>query len=199
MPCPAIACLRRGLTGPRFRFRRSLSSLREIYPVAPGGRGPAPLARVGAPVPRVQRGAAVRAHLVEQLPRSLQAGTMQTNNIIAEGDLKIWIRGRTQSFDSLGACRPEGDSLLCKGSLSASEADTCKFERDGIHQCRIREATLQSGSFQVVRKPEGVLVTIRKRLELVPAADDSGPFLYFSPTNAENRAFLLERASGVCK
>lgn len=143
--------------------------------------------------------AAHKGQLVVRATLSINAASaeMQMDNIIAEGDLKIWIRGSTQSFASLGACRPEGDSLLCKGSLAASEADTCKSERDGIHQCRIRAATVQSGSFQVVGKPEGVLVTIRQRLEL--AADDSGPFLYFSPTNAENRAFLLERASGVCK
>ena len=43
------------------------------------------------------------------------------------------------------------------------------------------------------------MVTIRERLELVPAPYDAGPFLYFGPTNPENRAFLLTRKpSEVC-
>ncbi len=121
--------------------------------------------------------------------------TDKGHSIIANGDLKIWVRGRNQSFDSLGVCRAEDDGLHCNGSLSAAEADTCKSKRDGIRQCRIEGA----GSFQVVGKPEGVLVTVQERLELVPAPYDSGPFLYFSPTNAENHAFLLKKTSEVCK
>src|SRR5262249_657124 len=119
---------------------------------------------------------------------------LQRDNFMAEGDLRMWVRGRNQSFDSLGTCRAEGDGLLCNGSLSAAEVDECKSKRDGIRQCRIEGA----GSFEVVGKPEGVLVTVRERLELVPAPYDSGPFLYFSPTNTENHAFLLKRAFGVC-
>jgi len=123
------------------------------------------------------------------------AQTDNRNPVIADGDLKIWVRGRSQSFDSLGACRAEGNNLLCGGSLSAAEADTCKSKHDGVRQCRIDST--DAGSFRVEGKPEGVLVSIRERLELVPAPYDGGPYLYFSPTNAENRTFLLKRTT--CK
>jgi hypothetical protein len=123
---------------------------------------------------------------------------VQTDNrdpIIANGDFKIWVRGRHQSFDSLGACRAEGNNLNCGGSLSAAEADTCKSKRDGVRQCRIDST--DAGSFTVEGKPQGVLVSIRERLELVQAPYDGGPYLYFSSTNVENRAFLLNRT--ICK
>jgi hypothetical protein len=116
---------------------------------------------------------------------------------IADGNLKIWVRGKKQSFDSDGACRAEGDGLLCNGSLSAAEAETCKSKRDGIRQCRM--GSDDAGSFQIVGKPQGVLVTIHERLELVQAPYDGGPFLYFSPSNAENHAFLLNKTAEACK
>jgi len=43
-------------------------------------------------------------------------------------------------------------------------------------------------------KADVVLVTIRERLELVQPPYNAGPFLYFSPTNAESRAFMLRSA-----
>jgi hypothetical protein len=141
--------------------------------------------------------AAHKGQLVTRATLSISAASpeKQSANFIADGDLKIWVRGRNQSFDSLGTCRAEGDGLLCNGSLSAGEADECKSKRDGIRQCRIYEG---GGSFEAVGKPDGVLVTVRERLELVPAPYHDGPFLYFSPTNTENHAFLLKRAFGVC-
>jgi len=145
--------------------------------------------------------AAHKGQLVTRATLSISAASPEWQRIapewhfIAEADLKIWVRGRNQSFDSLGTCRAEGDGLLCNGSSSAAEADECKSKRDGIRQCRIMSA---GSVFEVVGKPEGVLVTVREQLELVPYPGDSGPFLYFSPTNTENHAFLLKRAFGVC-
>jgi hypothetical protein len=124
--------------------------------------------------------------------------TQTSKTHIADGALKVWVRGRKQSFDSLGACEAAGGGLLCGGSLSAAEADTCKSKRDGVHEdCRMGGD--DPGSFQIEARGEDVLVTIRERLELVPAPYDGGPFLYFSPANAENHAFLLKRAPGACK
>lgn len=117
------------------------------------------------------------------------------NPVIADGALKIWVRGRNQSFDSFGACSAEGGNLLCGGSLSAAEADTCKSKRDGVRECRIDSA--DAGGFKVEGKPDGVLVSIPERLELVPAPYDGGPYLNFSSANVENRAFLLKRT--ICK
>ncbi len=114
---------------------------------------------------------------------------------IADGTLKLWIRGKDKNFDSHGACSASGDGLLCGGSLSAAEAEDCKSRKDGIHECRIDAGG--QGSFKIESKPGGVLVSIRERLELVQAPYDSGPFLYFSPGNAENHAFLLGKTA--CK
>lgn len=116
---------------------------------------------------------------------------MQSNEIVADGDLKLWLHGTKQSFDSLGACRAQGEDLICAGSLSAAEAPTCKAEHDGVRQCRMGDG--DPGSFQIEPRPNAILVTLRERLELVPAPYDGGPFLYLSPTDAENRAFLLNR------
>jgi hypothetical protein len=102
----------------------------------------------------------------------------ETHPIVATGDLKIWVHGRDQSFDSLGACGVRDDALL--GSVSAAEADQCKVKRDGVHDCRTYQGQ-DAGSFLVEAKPEGVLVVIHERLELVPAPYDGGPFLYLSP------------------
>ncbi len=134
--------------------------------------------------------------LIEAETFGEQAG--QANPIIASGVLKIWIRGRPQSFDSIGACWAEGNGLMCNGSLSAAETPTCKSRRDGVHECRIDPGF--AGSFKVEGKPEGVLLSIHERLELVPAPYDGGPFLYFSPTNAENHSFLLtKKTPEACK
>ena len=118
----------------------------------------------------------------------------QTDSFVADGSLKLWLRGKKQSFDSIGACRADGNTLICEGSLSAAEAETCKSDRDGVRECRNESGP---GSFKVEGKPDGVLVTIREQLELVPAPYDAGPFLYFSPSNAENHAFLLKKTT--CK
>jgi len=111
--------------------------------------------------------------------------------IIADGTLKIWVRKSRESFDSAGACRAEGSVLTCAGSLSAAEADACRSKRDGVHECRIDAG--EAGSFKVKPRPGGVLVSVIQRLELVPAPYDAGPFLYLSPSNAENHAFLLRQ------
>lgn len=111
--------------------------------------------------------------------------------IIADGVLKMWVRGKAKSFDSFGACEAEGNNLSCGGSLSAAEDSTCKSKRDGLRQCRIDSS--DPGGFKVEGKPEGVLVSIPKRLELLQEPHDGGPYFNFSSSNAENRAFLLKK------
>jgi hypothetical protein len=130
-------------------------------------------------------------------PVLAEASAGDAKPIIADGVLKVRVRGKRQSFDSSGACHAEGSGLLCRGSLSAAEADTCKSKQDGVRPCRIDPA--DSGSFKVEGQPDGVLVSIRERLELVPAPYDVGPFLSLGPTNTENRAFLLKSEPGACK
>jgi hypothetical protein len=133
----------------------------------------------------------VRATLsVKSAPPEWQ--TTKVHPSVATGDLKVWVSGRKQSFDSSGNCGVQGDGLFCLGSLSAAEADECRSTGDGVRQCRI---VSNDGSFQVERRAAGVLVTIRQRLELVQAPYDGGPFLYLSPTNRENHDFLLPKAT----
>jgi hypothetical protein len=38
--------------------------------------------------------------------------TDNVNRIVASGDLKMWVDGRSKSFDSLGVCRVDSDGLL---------------------------------------------------------------------------------------
>jgi hypothetical protein len=143
--------------------------------------------------------AAHKRQLVVRVTLSVKPAAPETRidkTHIADGNLKIWVRGKKQSFDSDGACWAEGDGLLCNGSLSAAEAETCKSKRDGVHECRMGGD--DAGSFHIAGKPQGVLLTIRERLELVPAPYDDGPFLYLSPSNAENHAFLLNKTE-ACK
>jgi hypothetical protein len=111
--------------------------------------------------------------------------------------LRMWAKGQT--FDSFGACQPADGGLSCEGSLSAAEADACKSNNDGVHRdCRIGAAT--TGAFGVAARPDGVMVTILRRLELVHEPYDGGPFLYLSPGNAENHAFALKAApDSSCK
>ncbi len=113
--------------------------------------------------------------------------------LAAKGTLKFWVRGQKESFDSFGACRSAGAALLCGGSLSAAEADDCKSKKDGVRDCRI-DAT-DAGLFKIEGRPEGVLVSIAPRLELVQAPYDAGPFLHLSARNVENRAFLLKKTT----
>jgi hypothetical protein len=113
--------------------------------------------------------------------------------------LRFWVRGQKQSFDCHGTCKTANGGLACEGSLSAAEDDECKTDRDGVQHCRIISA-VNDGAFGVTAQSDGLMVKIRKRLELVTAPYDGGPFLYLSPGNAENHAFLLKPAPDqACK
>lgn len=118
--------------------------------------------------------------------------------IVADAAVMIWVGKRKTSFDSLGACWTEGDTLLCNASLSAAEIDACRKKTDGIHECRIDSSN--AGSFKIERKPEGLLLSVRERWELPQAASDVGPYLYLSPSNRENHDFLVKTAPAeTCK
>lgn len=140
----------------------------------------------------------VRATVLVKPPEADEAKTLGPP-FTADAHLKMWVKGQKPSFDSFGACRPAEGGLACEGSLSAAEADECRSRNDGIHQnCRIGAAT--TGAFGVAMKADGLMVTIQRRLELVPEPYDGGPFLYLSPGNAENHAFALKPAPDAsCK
>jgi hypothetical protein len=145
---------------------------------------------------RVYDAAHLSAHkgqLVARATLSIAATKGFDAPIIADGALKLWVRGKDKSFDSTGACSAKGNSLACAGSLSAAEEPTCKSKRDGLRECRIDGS--DAGGFKVEGKPEGVLVSIPSRLELVQDPYDVGPYLNFSSSNAENHAFLLKKTA----
>ncbi len=108
--------------------------------------------------------------------------------------LQFSAKGRGKAtFSTFGACKEDGAGLLCNASLSAEETDLCKTKNDGVRRCRIGYD--KSGSFRIATQPEGVLVTVVERLEM-PGPDTGGrsSYLYLSPDNAENHAFLLKAA-----
>ncbi|PWB88949.1 hypothetical protein C5688_18170 [Methylocystis sp. MitZ-2018] len=114
--------------------------------------------------------------------------------------LQFSTKGRGKAtFSTFGACKADRGDLLCNASLSAEETDLCKAKNDGVRHCRIGYS--ESGSFRIAVQPEGVLVTVVERLEMPgPDAGGRSSYLYLSPDNAENHAFLLQPADAkACK
>ncbi len=125
------------------------------------------------------------------IPR--EAGEKQP--ILADAALALYV-GK-DVFASIGACYWAGVGLVCNAALSAQEARPCRSADDGVRECRVPGG--DPGSFELAQKPDGLRVTIRERLEL-PGPEDRGSYLYLSPDNSENRAFLLQPAPDTaCK
>ncbi len=113
--------------------------------------------------------------------------------------LSIWVKGHKKGFEAPGGCKFESDGLHCHAATSAAESDDiCKKETDGARECRVRNP--DGGAYGVTKHPDGILVTIRERLEMLEPQSDSVPYLYLSPGNTENHAFLLKQvAESVCR
>ena len=149
--------------------------------------------------------AAHKGQIVRQLRVVISYGAAVTNKpgdpepIIADANAELWVGKRTDSFSTLGSCWRKGDGLLCNASLSAEERGLCKNKRDGVHSCRIDYG--ESGQFRVTPAPDGILLTVVERLELSGRrVSEGGDYLYLSPGNAENHAFLLKPADAkACK
>jgi hypothetical protein len=76
--------------------------------------------------------------------------------------------------------------------------DACKARTTGVRECRVYAR--EDGAFEIARRPEGVVVTVKNLLELVPAPYDGGPFLNLDSKDVENNSFLLKPAAvDVCK
>ncbi len=115
--------------------------------------------------------------------------------ILADATLAFQVAGT--SFSTLGACYWDKIGLVCNAAFSAEETRLCKTKQSGVRDCRI--STANSGSFTLAQKPEGLMLTVRERLEL-PGPLDQSTFLYLGPDTAEDRAFLLQPApDAVCK
>lgn len=111
--------------------------------------------------------------------------------LVAEAPLTFWVNKVKKPFATAGVCRVSGNGLACEGSLAATEAEDCPDKSDGVRDCRISWPDA-AGSFRILPRPDGVLVTIPNRLEIPgPDETDGFPFLYLSAGNAENNAFRL--------
>lgn len=114
----------------------------------------------------------------------------EKDKILADAQL-VMRTAADSAFSTIGACYWDKVGLACNASLSAAEARQCQSKADGVRDCRL--ATDDPGSFEIAQKSAGLLLTIRERLELTNPLETSA-FLYLSPENAENRAFLLKPA-----
>jgi hypothetical protein len=141
------------------------------------------------------RGQIVRKLTLSVVKTSAPETPGEKQPILADAMLAMW-SGKT-AFSTISACYWERVGLVCNAALSAQETARCKSKADGVRACRI--SFDDSGSFALEQKPEGLMLTIRERLEL-PGPESQGTYLYLSPGNAENHAFLLKPASaGSCK
>ncbi len=119
----------------------------------------------------------------------------ETLKILA--DAQLVMRTADAAFSTIGACYWDKLGLACDASLSAAETRLCKTKEDGVRNCRL--STGDPGSFELAQKGAGLLLTIHERLELTDPLE-TGAFLYLSPQNTENRAFLLKPApEAVCR
>lgn len=114
--------------------------------------------------------------------------------------LKFSVKGYSKStFETGGACAGDGSGIICNSDSSAEERSICKNKRDGVRSCRIDLGA--SGKFRAASATGGILISIIEQLEVGSSFNTEGyDYLYLSPTNAENHAFLLKPASeALCK
>ncbi|WP_036280876.1 hypothetical protein [Methylocystis sp. ATCC 49242] len=146
---------------------------------------------------QAHRGQIVRHVKLMIGPTSVPKTPGDERPIVADANLQIWVVGNKRSFGTLGACSMESEALTCNASLSAEETTLCKTKEDGVRDCRL--SMDDAGSFEIAPKGDGLLVTVRERLELL-GPPEGRSFLYLSPNNAENHAFLLRPApEGACR
>jgi hypothetical protein len=144
---------------------------------------------------KAHRGQIIRRVTLSVTKTSVPQTPGEKQPILADAALAMW-SGKT-AFSTLSACFWERVGLVCNAALSAEETRLCKTKGDGVRDCRV--SMTDSGSFELAQRPEGLLVTIREQLELLGPMDGAS-FLYLSPDNPENRAFLLQPApEAACK
>jgi len=116
---------------------------------------------------------------------------MASSGAVAIGDLRLWIRKKRDGFQSYGACHSDGGALSCRASSSVYETGGCATQEDGATS-GCRRVGRDNGVFRIEPRPEGVLVTISKPIEMHGFMIESD-FLYLGPDNEENSKFLLMR------
>lgn len=106
--------------------------------------------------------------------------------ILADAMLAVWPGPR--AFTTIGACYWEREGLVCTAAFPAEEAPLCKTPEEGVRDCRLSKT--DSGSFELAQKPQGLMVTVRERLELT--RPQGGAYLYLGPGDPQNHNFLLQ-------
>jgi hypothetical protein len=142
--------------------------------------------------------AAHKSQIVDHAWREIEPRT-DTPPFPFSAALQFSVKGRKGSnFSSFGTCKEDCGGPLRNGSLSAEERGLCGSKSDGVRSCRVSYD--DSGKFRIAAAPEGVLVTIAERLETHDAKETGADYLYLSPGNPENHAFLLKPADAkACK
>jgi hypothetical protein len=132
------------------------------------------------------------------LVKAMEPMKTPAGRLVAEATVRMWAPHHKERFDSMGACSVSGAGLACGGSVSAAEIDVCKTRTTGVRDCRVDLG--DGGAFDVAGRPDGLVVTVRGRLELMPSPYDTGPVMNLSGKDAENNSFLLKPAAAeVCK
>lgn len=117
--------------------------------------------------------------------------------IAVNADLTLRVRGQNVAFETYGSCSRRNGALECGGSVSAAEEDQCRSSKSGVHNCRVDLG--DAGDFRIETRPEGVVVSIPKRLELVALGSDTGPYLNLVSNDGENSDFLLRPSADACE
>jgi len=144
---------------------------------------------------KAHRGQIVRRVTLLVTKTSVPETPGEKQPILADALLVLWA-GET-AFSTIGACYWDKVGLACNASLSEVKAPLCKSGGDGPRVCRLPDTN--PGVFEIAQKSAGLQFTIRERLEL-PGPTDGRAFLYLSPDNPDNRAFLLQPApASACR
>lgn len=139
---------------------------------------------------KAHKGQYVTRAQIEIVPASREQLSDNKWGIVANADLRIWVKGEKTPFDTYGACSLKGGALVCGGSVSAAEDDECRSSRSGVHDCRVDLG--DAGGFRIESRRDGVVVSIPKRLELVSGGSDTGPYLNLVAHDGQNSDFLLQ-------
>lgn len=176
-------------------LREGLAALAICVAAPPAAAQPAPFVGCYERVYDAAHLAAHRGQIVRRVklkigPTSIPKAEGGDRPPVVDAILEMRVSGARNGFTSIGACWADGDALVCNASLSAEERPLCKTKEDGVRDCRVSND--DAGSFRISQKGADLLVAVRERLEL--SGPEGGPYLYLSPGNAENRAFLLKKA-----
>lgn len=110
--------------------------------------------------------------------------------VVANADLRIWVKGYKRAFVSYGACRAKDGVYDCTGHDLANEHRNCKTSTPGVQNCR---SPAKADRFRLEARPDGVQITIPDSLQLSPS--ETGPYLNLMSSAPQNNSFIVSRAN----